>query len=131
MYYRFLHTSVIAGNRKLVKLVEHLAKQCNPSLLDVQNGEGLTALHLAVMHNNVALVQDLIQYNVKTFIQDVNGNTPLHIAITDKLSPKIIELLIRSGGNLDLENTGMLIAEKYFQNHSTYFKLQRDKLYFT
>lgn len=96
----------MANHRGLVLLISILAKICGEDSLNMTNSEGLTGLHLAVIHNNFSLVTDLLKYGAIADVQDDHGNTPLHLAIKEELSMKIIHTLITVSKNVDLENSG-------------------------
>lgn len=101
------HNAIVTDNKEFVRLVMILAKISKPELLNIQNNDGHTGLHLAVIHNNIAIVKFLINFKVNTGIQDCEGNTPLHIAIKEEVSPQIIDCLVEATdkGNIDLENS--------------------------
>ena len=77
-----LHLAVIFENRLAVR---HLLKVINmfPVLkccLNDQNKMKQTALHLAVNLNLAGVVEELILAGAELDLQDINGNTPFHIA---------------------------------------------------
>lgn len=84
----------------------------NPDLINIQNPSGYTALSLAVTHNNLRIVQYLIKFKAKTNVQNNDGNTPLHLAVKERLSSKIVSCLIDASApeTLNIENTGNLFA---------------------
>lgn len=51
-----------------------------PGLLDIQNDEGRTPLHFAVMTTQRNIVRALVLNGARTGVRDIDGNTPLHSA---------------------------------------------------
>lgn len=50
--------------------------------IDACTNENQTALHLAVFQGHLAIVERLVGYGAQLNIQDSNGSTPLHLALT-------------------------------------------------
>lgn len=78
-------------------------------LLNTPNNSGRTALHQAVLCNNIIFVKELLAYNANHSSKDVDGNTPLHLAVKRKCSYDIFLLLVRNNKMLDTENSGNYI----------------------
>ena len=55
-----------------------LTKQ--PELVNTQNEDGGTPLHIAAANNNLKLLKLLLQYGAEVESSDINGKTALHIA---------------------------------------------------
>jgi len=73
-----------------------------------KRGYEVTALHLAVSKMNLEIVGHLIERGATIDLQDVNGNTPLWLAVInyrgqDRLL-RIIKLLLENGAPLDSKN---------------------------
>jgi len=69
------------------------ASSCNVSLLDLQNFEfRQTALHLAIITNQPAIVRLLINCGASPDIRDRNGNTALQLACSRGLVRCMIEM---------------------------------------
>lgn len=51
--------------------------------------ENQTALHLAVFQGHLAIVERLVGYGAQLNIQDSNGSTPLHLALTSYSTERI------------------------------------------
>ena len=47
--------------------------------------ENQTALHLAVHQSHLPIVERLVGYGAKLNVQDVHGDTPLHIALVSEI----------------------------------------------
>ena len=60
-----------------------------------------TALHIASKEGHVDLAEFLIFNGAKLDIKDIDGQTPLHLAVEN---PKIVKLLLRHGANLSVRN---------------------------
>lgn len=73
-----LHIAVMQGHTDaaftLISLVPH------PSILDFQNDECQTALHLAVMTKQSRVARRLVAAGARVDMRDRQGNCPLHIA---------------------------------------------------
>ena len=74
--------------------------------VNCSNINGQTALHFAVLAQNLDLVELLLQYQANPNIQDnheVGFNTPLHLAADLNLI-KIMEVFLEKGGDPTLKN---------------------------
>jgi len=49
-------------------------------ILNLQDAESYTPLHYAALSRQHAVVEVLLRWGADPFIQDRNGNTPLHLA---------------------------------------------------
>ncbi|KAK9964560.1 hypothetical protein ABG768_005724 [Culter alburnus] len=78
-------------------------------LCGVQDENGDTPLHLAIIHQQPAVVQQLIQALNNTpqqkFINKLNNlsQSPLHLAVITK-QPKLVEVLMRTGADPSLQD---------------------------
>lgn len=81
-------------------------------LLNTTNNSGRTALHQAVLCNNALFVQNLLAHNAYHSPKDVDGNTPLHLAVKRKCLFDIFKLLVNGNDMLDTENSGNYIFLK-------------------
>lgn len=61
-------------------------------LIDAQNNQGKTPLHLAVEAKNLNMAETLLQYAPDQTLQDSQGHTPLQLAISTQ-QPKMVNLL--------------------------------------
>lgn len=61
--------------------VDVLVERGIGSILDVQDCDGMTALHAAARYNSVPLVKRLVEAGADPNILDVNGRTCMHEAI--------------------------------------------------
>jgi ankyrin repeat protein len=50
-----------------------------PDLMNLQDSESYTALHYAAINRQPILVAALLRWGADPYIQDRNGNTPLHL----------------------------------------------------
>jgi len=89
-----LHNAVSRGHEKVAKvLLEHGAD------IKATNKNGETALHLAIRHNFLSLVQFLMDNGADINDEpDNENNFPLHKAAICG-NPRIVSLLLRSGAN--------------------------------
>jgi ankyrin repeat protein len=67
-----LHHAVLAGNDELVHILLNAKVDIN-----IKDKNGLTALDLAMQHNNIKAVVGMIE---RMYVLDMNGNSPLHFA---------------------------------------------------
>lgn len=61
--------------------------------IDLQDDEGRTALHLAVVHEKTSMVQALLEAKAKIDIEDVNGKRPLELSQSNFISTMLINKL--------------------------------------
>ncbi|XP_053661638.1 NF-kappa-B inhibitor cactus [Anopheles marshallii] len=72
-----LHLAVYERNDEhIAKLVTNLPRQ----FLNIQNDDGQTALHLAVLTDQSKIVRRLLSAGSDRSVRDVDGNTALHLA---------------------------------------------------
>lgn len=92
--------------------------------LSMMNSKGRTALHLAVLNADEAMVKQLLQKGIHINSQDKLGNTALMMALEtvwyEKKNPQgkvLAKLLIDAGAELDIkdkdENTPLLLAVRH------------------
>ena len=78
---RKLHLAVISQNMDAVVYLVLSAVSCTTSLLNLQNSEfQQTALHLAVITNQPAVVRLLVNCGASCEMRDRQGNTAMHLA---------------------------------------------------
>ena len=80
------------------------ASIASSSPLDVNstNSDFRSPLHLAAINASPAIVEMLLEFNAVPNVQDMNGNTPLHLT-TEVATAKL--LLQRGGANPNIPNT--------------------------
>ncbi|XP_076830157.1 nuclear factor NF-kappa-B p100 subunit isoform X2 [Brachyhypopomus gauderio] len=88
----------------------HLLMAMQRHLCGVQDENGDTPLHLAIIHQQPTAAQQLIQTIIRTpqhkYINKLNhlGQTPLHLAVITR-QPKMVEVLLRVGADPALLDT--------------------------
>ena len=75
------------------------------------NEDGITALHYAAAHDNVRMIQFLLDNGANIDIASYNGETPLYSAL-DQNAERAVELLLQRGADPFLENNN---GENCFQ----------------
>jgi len=73
-----LHLAIADGVMEVVSALIRMAPSAE--LLDIQNNELYTPLHIAVLVNQPDMVRGLVVAGVATDSRDKEGNTPLHLA---------------------------------------------------
>jgi len=73
-----LHLVVVAGLADVFEALVRMAP--SPQLLSLQNNQGYTPLHLAVLQNQPAFVRRLVVAGAKLNLRDSEGNSPLHLS---------------------------------------------------
>jgi ankyrin repeat protein len=84
-----------------------LALKLSITHINTQNKWGETPLQLAVKNADITLTEYLLKHNARQDITDNNGNTPLHIALSDSSlsnNNAIFLLLINDQPNLNIQN---------------------------
>ena len=69
--------------------------------IDEVGDELETALHIASKEGHVDLAEFLIFNGASLEMKDIDGQTPLHLAVDN---PKIVKLLLRHGANMSVRN---------------------------
>ncbi len=102
------HEAVETNNIQLISLIENAG--ANPLARD---SYGTTPLSLAFNHS-LDLTKAVLADNI--FLSDSDGNTPLHIAVTESVESEILDYLLVSGYSADRRNsegaTPLLLAVK-------------------
>jgi hypothetical protein len=96
-----LLAAVCAGDQKAVKV--YLEKSRKPNL---QNLSGQSALHLAVQHHQTNIIRLLVRaYEADASLCDIDGRTPLHLAIIHCADRHdIITTLVQGGADPNLKD---------------------------
>jgi len=99
--------------------IEHiLSKKINVN--GQESIAGLTALHMAIIKNNIKTIKQIIMngVNININIQDYYGNSPLHYAISEK-NDEIIKFIIKNNPNYNLINIdGDTALHNYLENNN-------------
>ncbi|WP_223844993.1 ankyrin repeat domain-containing protein [Orientia tsutsugamushi] len=73
-----LQDAIISGD---IKYVELFFSQYNTIInLQDENNDNYTALHYAVIYNQIEIIKIILEYNPNIKLQDHDGNTALHYA---------------------------------------------------
>lgn len=78
--------------------------------LELVNNEGETVLHKAVQHGNFEVVEWLLNFGVKLNVQNINGKTPLDVAIFHsdiQITTLLIDHLDRLHDSTTLKNEAL------------------------
>lgn len=77
----------------------------NVSLINLQNSEGDTPLHLAIIKNNMDMIKVLLENDsINVNLKNHQGNTPLHLAVMKDNASIIDELLKKDNIDVNLKN---------------------------
>ncbi|XP_009687645.1 nuclear factor NF-kappa-B p105 subunit isoform X3 [Struthio camelus] len=97
-----LHLAATEGDDKILSLLlKH--KKISP-MVDLSNGEGLSAIHMVVMANSVTCLRQLIAAGVNVNAQEQkSGRTALHLAVEQENIPLAGCLLLE--GDADVDST--------------------------
>ncbi|XP_025934200.1 nuclear factor NF-kappa-B p105 subunit isoform X3 [Apteryx mantelli] len=97
-----LHLAATEGDDKILSLLlKH--KKISP-MVDLSNGEGLSAIHMVVMANSVSCLRQLIAAGVNVNAQEQkSGRTALHLAVEQENIPLAGCLLLE--GDADVDST--------------------------
>ena len=92
------------------------------NLINLQDENGNTALHLAATNNNFNVVKQLINHGADVFLKNNDGKTPLHIACdyahTNQIS-EIVSEILRNVSKEEMIERQKLILESMMENTST------------
>lgn len=109
IFFHLLDSNIISFDYNFIFTLfdlQTLHKCIEKDLLDINHKEqltGLSRLHLAVINNEVDIVNFLIKNNADINIKDIHLNTPLHY-IKKNTNIDIAEILIHNGANVDQIN---------------------------
>ncbi|KAJ2931521.1 hypothetical protein H1R20_g5586, partial [Candolleomyces eurysporus] len=106
-----IHVAAFRRDPSFVELILRWSKDC----VSLQDTEGRTALHLAVLHGYEASVKILLEHGADVNCQDRQGNTPLLIACGSRASYskddsirslplRIVQLLLQHGADISVKN---------------------------
>ncbi|NWU97338.1 NFKB1 factor, partial [Upupa epops] len=97
-----LHLAAMEGDDKILSLLlKH--KKVSP-MVNLSNGEGLCAIHMAVMANSMSCLKQLIAAGVNVNAQEQkSGRTALHLAVEQENIPLAGCLLLE--GDADVDST--------------------------
>jgi ankyrin repeat protein len=105
----------------ITTLIDHSFNNIGISIVDIKDKKGAIAIHYAIKHENLYIVEQLIKYNSNLYHKDINGYNSLHLSAKNK-NEKIAGIIIKYMNNLDYRNnngeTAIHIAIKY-KNYST------------
>lgn len=91
----------LAVEENALNTVEHILNYHKNYGMNVLNCEGKTPLHLAIIGNNIEMVQLLLKYGVSLFVETGKGVSPLQLSVSLPVEegreyPKIYELLFEN-----------------------------------
>ncbi|ELT88956.1 hypothetical protein CAPTEDRAFT_135484 [Capitella teleta] len=89
-----LHLSVLFSDP--YDVIVRITQQTDTALLNAQNNRRQTALHLAVLTDNVPVIRHLVLSGCRLDLQDWNGNSALHMACTGGDSVDRVRALLPS-----------------------------------
>lgn len=102
-----VHTTVLSGNHQTLLMI----LQSFPATLDLKGNKLQTPLHMASVLDYSSCVKLLIDKGANVNSIDINGNTPLHLAMMNGSQESIVSLL-KSNAYFDIRNAdGWLPAE--------------------
>merc|ERR1712029_447490 len=101
-----LHLVVVAGLADVFEALVRMAP--SPQLLSLQNNQGYTPLHLAVLQNQPAFVRRLVVAGAKLNLRDSEGNSPLHLSAR-RGYVECAEALLKP---LSVHETSMVVANR-------------------
>ncbi|NWI90635.1 NFKB1 factor, partial [Pitta sordida] len=95
-----LHLAATEGDDKILSLL--LKHEKVSQMINLSNGEGLSAIHMAVMANSMSCLKQLIAAGVNVNSQEQkSGRTALHLAVEQENIPLAGCLLLEGDANVD------------------------------
>ena len=98
-----------AAHRQSLDVVRFLLRRGARGLVNAANGEGLTALHLALLNDRPDLVRLLLdkRADVDAGSVEVQGDrfglTPLHVALVDPAATECFRMLLEEGADVSVQ----------------------------
>ena len=96
--YRFMQK---ANKEKLLKNTRKQRSKELPALRPIQDSDGNTPLHKAILARQHAIIKDLIKKKVNIDIQNKEGGSPLNLAVRLKIV-SVVKRLLKHGANIEL-----------------------------
>jgi hypothetical protein len=75
----------------------------NGANIDIQDAQGSTPLHLALIHAFPDIVYDLLYKDANVNLQDIGGSTPLHIAVMTG-DIELVDIIAASGADIGIKD---------------------------
>lgn len=98
LHHLFLNWDKNKPENQKLEIITSLAKKTNLNLVDE---DGHMALHHAVLTDDLAIVEMILQHGCHLNVKNIYGNTPFHLACgacgQPNINEKIIELLLNAG----------------------------------
>lgn len=89
-----LHHASLRGNMGALRvMLQHMPAGYS---INEPKEDGFTALHLAALNNHLEVAQALIQHGASCNAQNVNQQTPLHLAV-ERQNIQIVRVSARAG----------------------------------
>lgn len=95
-----LHQAASQGCLPVLELILRIGGDTD---LDIQGNHGNTALHIAVVFGQEAVVRALLRRNANIDAMNIDGNTPLHLAV-EWQRKAILKILIQAGCDVNTQN---------------------------
>ena len=102
-----LHLAVSCMNKNMLEVVEKLLDHC--ALVDAQNGDQKTALHLSIESSNASIFSVLLKHSTTAAldIKDADGFPPMWYALQK----------LRGDSTIEDQTQGTELASHYFASH--------------
>lgn len=104
-----LHLAVASGLADVVDALVRMAP--TPDLLSIQNNQGYSPLHIAVLQSQPAFVRRLVVAGARIDLRDSEGNTPLHLTAR-RGNLDCAEALLRPVGVMEVGQRKSLVNQQ-------------------
>ncbi|KAF5604306.1 het-domain-containing protein [Fusarium pseudocircinatum] len=119
------HYAAMVPDSSVLSFISQLQEEnrqiAAPSVVNIKDCAGQTALHLAAITGSATNIQTLLAMGASVNISDAKGNTPLHLACLLEVSDlNMCEALVKAGSDSNCTNTEGKTASQLAQKYGNF-----------